>query len=148
MVRYVSEHSIWSKILVYNPLWLSQHSVVVEGQWFTQGNLSSMSRTQKADKVVHFVKKANIVFVPIRLCSHFMLNNIFFKSQCNCVHSFVFVPGLHLYAQHLSGGAPVRTSLGGAQGHTTMRIKGQNRVCASFSSRWRMNMSSPLHSFK
>ncbi len=37
----------------------------------------------------------------------------------------VFVPYPHQYAKHLSGGPPARTSLGAAQGQTSVRIKGR-----------------------
>lgn len=37
----------------------------------------------------------------------------------------VFVSGLHLYAKRLSGDPPARTGLEGAQGQTSVRIKGR-----------------------
>lgn len=114
---------------------------------YTHTNLFSVSLSYKHCGLVTLHRKWS--WTPPVLFPHFILNSTSSSHHISmCVHTWmgvcVFVSGLHLYAKRLSGGPPARTGLEGAQGQTSVRIKGRIESSLLHSSQWRKWMSSAL----
>lgn len=115
---------------------------------YTHTQIFSLSRSHiNTARLVTLHRKWS--WIPPVLFPHFILNSTSSSHNISmCVHTWmgvcVFVSGLHLYAKRLSGGPPARTGLEGAQGQTSVRIKGRIESSLLLSSQWRKWMSSAL----
>lgn len=114
----------------------------------THTQIFSLSRS-RINTAVWSRSIAKWSWTPPVLFPHFILNSTSSSHHISMrVHTWmgvcVFVSGLHLYAKRLSGGPPARTGLEGAQGQTSVRIKGRIESSLLHSSQWRKWMSSAL----